>query len=199
MADPRVARTKKWLKNALLELIEEKEYKKIAVSEITDRAELSRPTFYLHYKTKDDLLLDIFRVINEEHMQNFDKMRNNASIEDPGYNTMVNTLKTIEQHRKIYQVIAETGKEALLIEETDRMQKEYLRDLARRCEMEIDERVIKYCSQFFAGAYSHMLITWITSEERVPPEEISRVFMGMFRPVLRYAICNGEMNYLFME
>lgn len=54
--DPRVKRTKKMFEEALIELLEEKEYKKITVQEITKKSSLNRATFYLHYYDKDELL-----------------------------------------------------------------------------------------------------------------------------------------------
>lgn len=54
--DPRVARTRQMLQNALLELMVEKPFQSISVSGITKRATLNRATFYLHYVDKFDLL-----------------------------------------------------------------------------------------------------------------------------------------------
>ncbi len=56
--DRRVGRTRKALKQALYELLEEKGYDQVTVEEITDRANLGRATFYLHYRDKEDLLLE---------------------------------------------------------------------------------------------------------------------------------------------
>ena len=56
--DPRVRRTKKWLQEALLSLMLQKPFTKISIAEITDKAEVSRPTFYLHYKNKEEVLED---------------------------------------------------------------------------------------------------------------------------------------------
>lgn len=54
--DRRVRRTRQQLREALLELILEKGYDDITVQEITDRADLARATFYIHYRDKDELL-----------------------------------------------------------------------------------------------------------------------------------------------
>ncbi len=54
--DRRVRRTRQALQNALIELIVEKGYDKITVSDLIDRADVGRSTFYSHYETKDDLL-----------------------------------------------------------------------------------------------------------------------------------------------
>ena len=58
--DRRVQRTRHALRVALVELIREKGYDAISVEEITQRANLGRATFYLHYKDKDDILLEEF-------------------------------------------------------------------------------------------------------------------------------------------
>jgi len=54
--DPRITRTRSLLFNALGELMREKSFESITVSEITDRATLNRVTFYAHFQDKYDLL-----------------------------------------------------------------------------------------------------------------------------------------------
>lgn len=56
--DRRVQRTRALLRDALMALIQEKGYDAVTIEEITERANLGRTTFYLHYQSKDDLLLD---------------------------------------------------------------------------------------------------------------------------------------------
>ncbi len=58
--DPRAQRTRRWLQAALRDLMEKKSYQKIKISEIVTKAEVARPTFYLHYASKDELLLSLF-------------------------------------------------------------------------------------------------------------------------------------------
>jgi AcrR family transcriptional regulator len=53
--DLRILRTEKNLKNALLELLQEKDLRTISVSDIYIRAFCSRNTFYDHYANKEDL------------------------------------------------------------------------------------------------------------------------------------------------
>lgn len=54
--DPRVIRTRQLLQTALLELMQEKPFQAISVTDLTRRATLNRATFYLHYLDKFDLL-----------------------------------------------------------------------------------------------------------------------------------------------
>jgi AcrR family transcriptional regulator len=44
----------------MLDLMEEKGYDQVTVEELTERADIGRTTFYLHYGAKQDLLLEQF-------------------------------------------------------------------------------------------------------------------------------------------
>lgn len=53
--DLRVARTHKLIRNALIELLKNQEFDKIAVQDIVDKAMVNRATFYKYYSGKSDL------------------------------------------------------------------------------------------------------------------------------------------------
>ena len=54
--DLRVIKTKQLIKDCFLELIEEKGYSKVTITDITKKAMINRNTFYLHYVDKEDLI-----------------------------------------------------------------------------------------------------------------------------------------------
>src|SRR6201996_7786669 len=54
--DPRVLRSRQMLMEALLKLLDRKEFDDISIQEIADEATLNRATFYLHYTDKNALL-----------------------------------------------------------------------------------------------------------------------------------------------
>ncbi len=54
-------KTRSSIKQALLDLIHEKNYPDITVSEITQRADVGRSTLYRHYQSKADVLVDIHK------------------------------------------------------------------------------------------------------------------------------------------
>lgn len=54
--DPRITRTRKLLTQALNELLREKSFQSITVSQIAERATLNRVTFYAHFEDKFALL-----------------------------------------------------------------------------------------------------------------------------------------------
>ncbi|MET7770375.1 TetR/AcrR family transcriptional regulator [Nocardia sp. NPDC005366] len=55
--DRRVRRTRNLLHQALIGLMLERGYERISVSDILERADVGRSTFYAHFRDKDDLLL----------------------------------------------------------------------------------------------------------------------------------------------
>ena len=55
--DPRVIRTRRLLKQAFIDLMGERTFEQITVQDISDRATVKRVTFYLHYKDKNDLMI----------------------------------------------------------------------------------------------------------------------------------------------
>ena len=58
--DRRITRTRSALRQAFRDLVKEKGYDAVTIEEITERANLGRTTFYLHYHDKEDLLLEDF-------------------------------------------------------------------------------------------------------------------------------------------
>ena len=57
---------------ALLSLLENKEYEFITVTEICEKAGVNRSTFYLHYQNIDDLLYETIEMINKRFKLAFD-------------------------------------------------------------------------------------------------------------------------------
>jgi AcrR family transcriptional regulator len=54
--DRRILKTQEALKKAIIELMSEKKFDEITIQDLSDRANLSRGTIYLHYMDKYDLL-----------------------------------------------------------------------------------------------------------------------------------------------
>ena len=64
--DRRVLRTRKQLSEALMSLILEKGYDAVTIEEITERADLGRTTFYLHFKDKEELLFKSLQAVYDD-------------------------------------------------------------------------------------------------------------------------------------
>lgn len=76
--DRRIAKSQEAIKKAFIELINEKQFDKITLQDISDRANVSRRTIYLHYMDKFDLLDKLI----EEHITHLRKMCESLSDMD---------------------------------------------------------------------------------------------------------------------
>jgi AcrR family transcriptional regulator len=57
--DPRVRRTRRLLRDALVSLILEKDYASVSIKEITSRADVAYITFFRHFESIDHLLMEV--------------------------------------------------------------------------------------------------------------------------------------------
>ncbi|HEU4341452.1 MAG TPA: helix-turn-helix domain-containing protein [Candidatus Binatia bacterium] len=65
-ADRRVKRTRELLQKTLIGLINERGYDSITIRDIVDRANVGRTTFYLHYRSKEELFMSCHEAIIRE-------------------------------------------------------------------------------------------------------------------------------------
>jgi AcrR family transcriptional regulator len=73
--DRRIRKTKNALKDGLIELMLEKSINDITVRELTEKVDLNRGTFYLHYKD----IFDLLEKIEEELFEEFNKIMDSHS------------------------------------------------------------------------------------------------------------------------
>lgn len=95
--DPRVARTRRFLMDALMNLILEEGYDSVTVREIVQKAGVNRSTFYLHFRDKQDIL---------SHME--DEILNElaSSVRNPSF-THESALRDYEESGEpIYSAVA---------------------------------------------------------------------------------------------
>jgi AcrR family transcriptional regulator len=62
-------RTRKLLIQATLQLVLEKGYDAISIQDITDKADLGRGTFYIHFKDKEEVVWTMFQDLYQEFEQ----------------------------------------------------------------------------------------------------------------------------------
>lgn len=74
-------RTKLWIINSLLDLLERKEYASITINMIADNAQLGRRTFYRHFDTKDEAMKYITELLMDEFAANV-KAHNAKNFEE---------------------------------------------------------------------------------------------------------------------
>ncbi len=66
--DPRIAKTKRDIRQALIELLEDTPYEKVTIKTISEKAMVARPTLYAHYNSVKDILIDYFSDLYEKKL-----------------------------------------------------------------------------------------------------------------------------------
>ena len=93
--DRRILRSKRALRDALIELMEERSFDGFSVNDLCERADLNRGTFYNHFRDKDDLLAQLEAEVMEDLERFQVQMRNLTVHELLGYRARKKPLPAI--------------------------------------------------------------------------------------------------------
>lgn len=163
--DLRQRRTKKFLVNALLALMEERPFQELSVVDICDRAMVHRTTFYAHFEDKHDLLRYAVRELERE----FEEVEAPEKDRDHrAYFLAVfrNALAFLGEHRKLYlSGLAGGGEELRLLEDAVA---ERLLEAADSAEPEWE-----LTARFYAGGVLAMLRWWMSQDMPVDEERLT--------------------------
>ena len=80
--DLRVIKTKNLIYNTLIELMKDKTFEEIKVSDICNKALINRSTFYSHYEDKYDLLVDFINSLKDEFVTELNKNSSNLNTKE---------------------------------------------------------------------------------------------------------------------
>ncbi|MEQ2525465.1 TetR/AcrR family transcriptional regulator [Bacillaceae bacterium CLA-AA-H227] len=106
--DRRVERTKRDLKNSILHLIQEKQdLNRISITEIVEKANYNRGTFYAHYTDKVALLNEIMEEAIDGFIEAFRKPYHEKSMLDlhSMSATVIKIFDHVEQNASIYSLL----------------------------------------------------------------------------------------------
>lgn len=118
--DPRIARTRQSLQEALFDLARERGLDEISVADIAERAGVNRSSFYQHYSDKDTLLADAIDAVVEEAGAEIPVL-SEISAEPPAI--LVAYLRHVEENAAVYaRVFGEHGSPFALARLRDRIQ-----------------------------------------------------------------------------
>ena len=198
--DRRVQRTRKALRTALLELIKEKGYDSISVEEITRRADLGRATFYLHYKDKEDLLVDEFSELANERARALSEIPFSdwlPDLENPDpiveykpTSPLLMVFQHVANHADIYCILLQNEKSDRILERIRKIIaqsiSEFMQTKLRNDPIPILFEVpIDLLAAYFSGALLSCVDWWLEQGESYSPEEMTRMFQRLFFPGAR--------------
>lgn len=184
MENQRIRLSKTLLKDALIQLLQEKPIGKITIFELCGRAQINRTTFYKYYGSQYDLLDDIERDLFTEldrnllsncqdEFQNLKKVMEYLLEEQEKCTVLINTVPDQEFSEKLFNLPAI---HALIKDRIPpgytQAQREYIR--------------IFVCQ----GGYA-IIRKWLNDENREPPEEIAEVISSLVLTIFHRGRENG--------
>jgi AcrR family transcriptional regulator len=192
--DRRVLRTRLALREALLSLMGEKDYDRITVEEITERANLGRATFYLHYKDREDLLLEEFADLIDELIQQLSHL---SILEWQQQSLPQRPVLLVFQHvaenEKMYRLIlAGEGR----FQATERL-RTIIVDAANELlhsKPELEEMLarnklpVHFLANYLSGALVASICWWLEEYRSYEAEEMAGLFQRMLMPGIKQVL-----------
>jgi AcrR family transcriptional regulator len=181
--DRRVQRTRKTLRDALMALIVERGYDTLTVQDITDRANMGRATFYLHYRDKEDLLIQSLQEVSDEMRM---RLGGSTFTIDPSRPPVALLMfQQAAENRNLYRVMLTSSAAVPLMRRVrDQIANDTQQLILAMIPPEKLTVSVELASRYVAGALFELLLWWLEHDQPLPPEtmamEFRRITFGMF-------------------
>ncbi len=174
--DPRAEYTKKIIEDAFLDLLREKSFTQITVTELVKKAGINRTTFYKHYldvpdllgKIEDQLLVGLKTLVSERW----------AATEDPEL-VAAEVLRLIRDDRERYACLGSHNGDAELNSKLFRMIYEVFYPVLAERHPSLSESKQQMLYFYLSQGSGGILLWWIQNGMREPPEEIADYIMTL--------------------
>lgn len=175
--DPRVLRTRQLLRDALLDLIREKGFEAITIQDLTDRAQLNRVTFYLHYRDKQDLLTRSMEDMLDELVARAElaPLPDSSSEIDRGLEHLVGLFEHVAYHKDFYRImLGKDGMASFAAQIRSYIEQfVYQRVEAKQAEIRHLHVPTNIYSRFMAAAYVGVIAWWLENDQPHPPDKMA--------------------------
>ena len=178
--------TAKKMNDALIALLETKEYEYITIKEICHIANVNRSTFYLHYSNMNDLLEETIKSLNLSFNSHFKSKENESAIiskeniEDLlliNDDHLIPYLNFIKENKNIYKVL-KTYPQLFNANKTyDQMFRKLFVPIMNR--FGLDEKWHKYLMDFYISALTSIVFDWVYDDCKIPVQEVSDFIKGL--------------------
>lgn len=172
--DRRIRRTQKLLKESLADLMLEKNFKDISVKDITERADLNRGTFYLHYADTYDLL----KKMEADILQDFQDMidRNAQAFKgDSLLPVLMPVINYIRENADICKILFENSASNDFVNEFHKLICKNGFSFVKEQYPDASETLCRYFFEFATYGLTGILKEWIDSKMKEPPELIADI------------------------
>ncbi len=176
--DRRIQRTRQLLHDALFLLIIERGYEGIAIQDITERANIGRTTFYLHYQDKEELLKASVKTLMHELQLDVE-----PSAEEicPYSIRFIRIFQHVAQRQQLYQaLLKETGPINI-----GNLMRTYFAELFQRYMLEPRERENfsplknELIAAHAAGSLFGLISWWLNHEVCPSAEQMGAVYFQL--------------------
>ena len=181
------------MNEALISLLDKKDFKYITIKDICLKAGVNRSTFYLHYETIDDLLNECSTYITNKFYnylntyisdKNITSKIDFASIENLYFMTpeyLVPYLTFIKENKKLYNTMMNYSTTLKLDESYNKMFKEIFNPILER--FNVDEYKREYILSFFLSGINSIVRIWLNNDCK---EDINKI-IEIINTCIRYS------------
>ena len=189
--DRRVSRTRRALRDAFFALILEKGYEAVTVEEITNQADLGRTTFYLHYRDKEDLLMESIGELVDDLVEQMSLLPLGDWILDLGVSNSQPPLaitlpfQHVAQNARLYRIILR-GEGNYSISERLReiivqASGEIIQVMLEKERLAINPQLpLEVFMNYLAASWLGLITWWLEKEMPYTPEQMATMFQMMF-------------------
>lgn len=178
--DMRIKYTREWTFEALSKLLEHQSYYDIKISEIIEKAGISRATFYRNFKNKDDIvLLKVQMFFQEFHQDMMDFYRKEGLI-DEQYLIQA-FFKRIDEEEKVIDTVIQTNLEYCMVEGILNIigyHKDRFYELVKT-----NKKTEEYTMDIVASSCWTLLSRWHKTGKEETPSQLAKIYLSAFRSV----------------
>ncbi len=176
--ESRYFNTSKKIDDALVSLLEKKEYEFITIKDICKEAKVNRSTFYLHYENINDLLEEVIENANKDFSLAFASIQKKSPAfsnkEDLMFITdeyLVPYLTFVKKHKKLYQALKNNS----LLFKTDETENNIYKNLISKIldKYEIEERYKGYYFEYFVSGIQAIVMKWLNNDCDLDIQEVA--------------------------
>ncbi len=166
--------TRQQLIQATLDLVLEKGYGAVSVQDITDRADLGRGTFYIHFKDKDEVLWTAFQDLFER-LESEAHARLERDAPQVEYYGLLNIFRHADKNRDLYRVLFGSQGSAMLTSRAqDFLARAFRDDIRQARPPEVDFHLPEeFEAQLLTGIFSRLLYWWLEKPSRYSAEQMA--------------------------
>lgn len=162
--------TKQYITEAVLQLMNEKDFHEISITEIAKKAGVGRATFYRNFDSKEDVLIYHFnKVVDDLNSQS----RFTPRCDEDYYRTIMSVLLTMEKNKNLVKLIIKSNLETLLLN--------YLNERYASVFGEVGRPQNELLPYFYSGAIYNITIHWVKDDCAIPIEKVAEtLFLASF-------------------